>query len=112
MRVRFIGEAAVDDGEPRRELFHLIIQEMFKSSYFSGFPTHVVPVHNVEALAKNMYYIFGKIIATCIVQGGEAPACFAEAVADYLVFDKVQNPVDVDDIPDLEVRSCLHQVSI
>ncbi len=59
-----------------------------------------------------MYYIFGKIIATCIVQGGEAPACFAEAVADYLVFDKVQSPVDVDDIPDLEVRSCLHQVSI
>ncbi len=52
LRVRFIGEAAVDDGGPRRELFHLVIQEMFKSSYFSGFPYHVVPVHNVEALAK------------------------------------------------------------
>ena len=45
LRIRFIGEAAVDDGGPRREFFHLLLQEMFKSSYFAGFPKHVVPVH-------------------------------------------------------------------
>ena len=52
------------------------------------------------------------MIATCLVQGGEPPTCFAPAVADYLVFGRVESPVDLDDIPDLEVRNCLHKVSI
>ena len=112
LRIRFIGEAAVDDGGPRREFFHFLLQEMFKSSYFGGFPEHVVLIHDVEALSKNIYFIFGKMIATCLVQGGEPPTCFASAVADYLVFGRVESPVDLDDIPDFEVRNCLHKVSM
>ena len=90
--------------------FHFLLQEMFKSSYFGGFPEHVVPVHDVEALSKNIYFIFGKMIATCLVQGGEPPTCFASAVADYLVFGRVESSVDLNDIPDFEVRNCFHKV--
>ena len=110
LKVQFIGEEAIDYGGPRREFFNLLIREIFKSSLFVGFPNQIIPAHNVEAVANNTYYTIGKMIATCIIQGGEAPACFAKAVADYLVFDQVCSPVCIDDIPDYEVQECLQQV--
>ena len=110
LQVRFIGEEAVDAGGPRREFFHLLMQEIFKSSLFEGYPIHTIPLHNVEAVANNKYYMIGKMIATCIIQGGEAPACFAKPVADYIVYDKICSSVCLDDIPDMEVRDSLRKV--
>lgn len=85
---------------------------IFKSSLFGGFPSNVVPLHNINAVTKATYFVVGKIIATSIIQAGEAPTCFAQAVADYLVYDRVVSPVCLDDIPDYEVRDCLKQVII
>ena len=56
LKVVFVGEPSVDEGGPRREFFQLIIKELFSySGLFIGWPQNVVPVHNVEALAKNEY---------------------------------------------------------
>ena len=103
LKVQFIGEEAI-------EFFNLRTREIFKSSLFAGFPNQVVPAHNVQAVANSTYYTIGKMISTCIIQGGEAPACFAKAVADYLVFDRISSPVCIEDIPDYEVQECLRQV--
>ena len=84
--------------------------DIFKSSLFVGFPSHVVPVHNVKAVTDATYHTVGKMIATCIIQGGEAPACFASAVADYLVYDRIRSPVCLEDISDYEVRNCFQKV--
>ena len=110
IKVNFIGEEAVDMGGPRREFFHLLMQEIFQSNYFAGYPDHVIPLHNVEALLDNKFYTFGKMIATCIVQGGEALVCFAKAAADFLVNRQVSSPTNLDDIPDYDVKDCLTQV--
>ena len=111
LRVVFIGEQAVDEGGPRRELFRLLMTECFtRSGLFTGFPDHVVPIHNVDALTVGKFHTIGKIIATCIVQGGQPPVCFAEAVADYLVYDQVKSAVCIDDISDVEVRNSLTKV--
>lgn len=83
---------------PRREFFQLLMHDIFKSSLFAGFPG------SCEAVSDNTYYVVGKMIATCIIQGGEVPACFAQAVADYLVMDRVVSPVCLGDIPDYEIR--------
>ena len=69
-----------------------------------------MPLHNVEAVASNKFCIIGKMLATCIVQGGEAPVCFSKAVADYLVYDEVCSPVCLDDIADKEVQESLQKV--
>ena len=110
LQIGFIGEQAVDEGGPRREFFHLLTHKIFKSSLFVGFPKHVVPVHNVKAVANSMYYTIGKMLSTCVIQGGEAPVCFAKAVADFLVYDRVLSPVCLDDIPNYEVRNCFQKV--
>ena len=88
------------------------MQEIFKSSLFDseGYPIHIIPLHNVGAVANNKYYIIGKMIATCIIQEEEAPACFAKPVADYIVYDKICSSVCLNDIPDMEVRDSLRKV--
>ena len=111
LQVRFVAEEAVDEGGPRREFFHLLLNEVFRSSLFSGFPENVLPRHNVKAVSENKFYYIGKMIATCIVQGGEVPACFSRSCADYIVYGRVRSPVCLKDIPDEEVRRSLQKVS-
>ena len=53
---------------------------------FAGWPENVVPIHNVAAVVNNNYYVIGKLVATCLVQGDQRSACFCTAVADYLVY--------------------------
>ena len=110
LQVRFVGEEAVDEGGPRREFVHLLLQEIFKSHLFSGFPTNVVPRHNIKAVAENTFYYIRKIIATCIVQGSEAPVCFAKACADYLIHGRVGTPDCLEDISDPQIRESLEKV--
>ena len=64
------------------------------SDLFTGYPQNVVPEHNLQAVANNTFYTVGKIIATCIIEGGEAQVCFSHAVADYMRFTKL-NRVEV-----------------
>ena len=47
--VEFFNDPAVDGGGPRREFFHLLLHGIFNSSLFSGYPSNVVPVHNIKA---------------------------------------------------------------
>ena len=85
----FIGEQAVDEGGPRREFFRLVLRGVFSSSgLFTGCPDHVVPVHNVEALENNKFFIVGRMIATSLVQGGESPSCLetSEVLFAWKVF--------------------------
>ena len=66
------------------------MQEPFSTlGLFYGWPDHAIPIHNVEAVATNKFYLVGKMISTCLVQGGQPPVCFSAAVADYLVCDEI-----------------------
>ena len=113
LKVIFIGESAVDDSGPRREYFQLLQHDVAcKSGLFGGWPDHVVLLHNVEALSRSKYFVIGKMLATSLVQSGQPPVYFADAVADFLVFDRVKNPVNVDDITDFEVKASLQKVCV
>ena len=112
-KFKFLGESAIDDGGPRREYFKLLLNAIgSKSDLFHGYPCHVVPCHNVDAVEQKKYFVVGKMIATAIVQGGQPPVYFAGAVADFLVFDSVKSPVDVEDIPNFEIRQSLEKVIV
>ena len=113
LKVVFIGEQSVDDGGPRREFFHLLMKDAFAiSGLFVGWPSNVIPVHNVPAVAGNKYYIVGKMISTSLVQGGQPPVCFSSAIADYLVYDEVRSNACLEDIPDHSVRQTLVKVCV
>ena len=115
LNIVFTGESAVDDRGPRREFFQLLMQEAFsKSGLFVGWPDHVVPIHQVEAAAtctcSNQFYIIGKMVSTCLAQGGQPPVCLAGAGADYLVYEAVRSDPCVADIPDYSMQQKLEKV--
>ena len=111
VKITFIGEECVDDGGPRREFFQLLMKEAFcKSGLFVGWPSHVAPLHDVQAIASNKYYVIGKMISTCLIQGGQPPVCFARAIAEFIVYDKIRCDADIEDIPDVGVQQALLKV--
>lgn len=110
LRVVFIAEPPVDDGGPQREFYQLVIKAVFTSGLFSGWPHNVVPLHNVEAVTSNTYFIIGKMIATSLVQGEPPPLCFAAAIADYLIYDEIKSGPCIDDIPNHTIRQKVQQV--
>lgn len=88
----------------------LLMNKIFmKSGLFSRAPDHVVLVHNVAAVT-NKFLVIGKMLATCLVQGGQAPACFAKAVADFMVYENIRSHTCLEDNADREVRSKLKKV--
>ena len=52
----------------------------------------------------------GKMVSTCLVQGGQPPVCFADGIADYLIYDEVKSEPCIADITDCIVRRKLNQV--
>lgn len=113
LKVVFVGESSVDEGGPRREFFQLVMKQVFSDSgLFAGWPENVVPIHNVVAVANNKYGVMGKIIATCLLHGGQPPVCFSNAVADYFVYDEIKCDPCINDVYDYSVREKLQKVRV
>lgn len=111
LKVTFVGEPAVDEGGPRRELFRLLIQAATcTSGLFAGLPGHLTPIHCVEALSSNKFYVAGKMLATALIQGGQPPVCFCKPVADFLVFGSIKSAVNLHDIPEYDIIESLKKV--
>ena len=111
LKVTFIGEASVDEGGPRREFFQISVREVLRRpSLFTGWPHNVVPQHNVEAVANNTYFTIGKLLATCLIQGGEPPACFSPGIADFIIYDEVLSNPCLKDIPSQDIQETLRKV--
>ena len=79
-KAQCIGEETIDYSGPCREFFNFLIREIKSSFCWVLKPSYSSAQHGGSG--KNTYYTIGKMIATCIIQGGEAPASFAKAVAD------------------------------
>lgn len=102
-KVRFIGESAENEGGVKREFFQRLVKAAFQSqAMFSGWPCHTIPVHIITSFI-NDFFLVGVMIAMTLIQGGQAPACFSPAVADYLVFNDIWSKPCIDDIPDADV---------
>ena len=82
-----------------------------ESGLFTGWPNNVVPVHSIQGVADNRFYVIGKMISSSIVQGGQPPLCFAKAVGDYIVYDEVKSSPCLEDIHDFSIRQSLEKVS-
>ena len=101
LNICFVGEAAEDVGGPRRESFHLLSEQMFQlRDMFMGWASNVTMKHNIEATETNKFFLAGKILSAMIIQGGQGPHCFSEAVADYLIHEKVCSLPVIEDVND------------
>ena len=110
--VQFIGEPAVDEGGPRKELFFLVHKYMQQSSsLFTGPPTSRRLVHNMIALQKEEYLHYGVISALSLYQGSPGPTMFAAPVVDYILYGKLNAvKVSVSDLTSGKVKTTLEEL--
>ena len=109
--MRFIGEPAVDQRGPRHEFFCPFLSEIGQfSGMFQGWPHCLSPVSNSQAVTNGMFSTCGKVLASMIVQGCQAPCCFSNHVADFVVCGEVHCLENLECIPDGEIQDKLKKV--
>ena len=76
--MEFVGEAAVDQGSPTREMFCLLHKELYSSSLFDGGKEGKGKIfaHNLNAVKDSEYYDYGIFCALAIVNGAVSPRFF------------------------------------
>lgn len=89
-------------------IFRLFLSEMAQiSGMFQGWPDCLSPVSNSQAVADKMFSTCGKVLASMIVQGCQAPHCFSTPVADFIFYGEVHCPENLEYIPDREIQEKL-----
>ena len=108
LRVDFLGDAAIDDGGPRREFVSIIHKQLQDSNLFVGITNKKCFAHNYLALKEKDYELYGNLVVWTILQGCQPPSFLSAPVTDYIIYgklDKVRTDIDV--VPDYEVRELL-----
>ena len=112
IRIRFIGEPAVDAGGPLREFFRLLMLAIFTNpSLFEGEDDSKVAAHNMAALEAQVFRHIGQMIAVSIMHGGPGPQCLSHAVVDYLTYGSMSKVhATISDIPDKDIEEKMARV--
>lgn len=112
LSVTFVGEEAVDAGGPKREFFHLALEEMANDGQvFQGPSDRRSFVHNVQALASRKFFYAGMLIALSMANGGPGFPCLAVSVFNYLCFGLEHGfEVEMEDLPDTDIIGKLDKI--
>lgn len=79
IKVKFVGETAVDHGGRSREYFGWVL-----SAAQRKLMSHNIFKHNNSALQGKEYCTFGQLTALGLLQGSPGPRCFSSTVVDYI----------------------------
>ena len=76
LKVRFLGEPAVDDGGPRREYLGLLVRELFTSSLIVTTASGILPNCSIKDVVDKKFLNARKIISTAFMQEGPPTTVF------------------------------------
>ena len=112
LKVEFVGEPAVDEGGPKRELFCLLHKEVYSTSLFKGKEGRgKIFSHNLTAVQNNKYFIYGLCCGLALVNGAVGPQFFSHPVVDYILSGNVNSvKCSVESIPSKATRSKLEEI--
>ena len=77
--VEFVGEEAIDDGGPLREIYTIFYDNVPNYSF----------MHDAHRNEKRHFYLFGKFVAIGLLQGVPGPHCFCKPLVEYVFSDNV-----------------------
>lgn len=73
LRVRITGQAAIDTGGVRRQLYSAVFREFVENKHlnlFDGPLTHLHPMYSTEARASGIFIALGTMVGHSILQDG------------------------------------------
>ena len=113
IRIRFVGDPAVDEGGPMREFLNLLMGAVANNdSLFQGQNEYRVPLPNVSELEKQTYKYIGQMFAVSLLYGGPSPTFLAPSVVNYLVYGLSRVQADVYEVPNAAIQNKLKKVSL
>ena len=86
LKVQFVGEPAVDQGGPSRELFCLL-----NSAVQGRLVTNGVFRHDISFLQRREVFAFGQLTAIGLLQGSPGPKFFQKTVVYYILHNNVES---------------------
>ena len=111
IKIQFVGEPAVDQGGPRNEFYSLLHNEVSRSGLFIGECDRKCFNHDILALEQQHFHVYGQLCAMGIMQGSRSPCFFAPAVADYIIFGKIEKVTTcIKDLPNHKVKQKLEEL--
>ena len=111
--VEFVGEEAIDDGGPLRELY-TIFYDNVPGGLLYGPEKNYWFMHDAHRNEKCHFYLFGKFVAIGLLQGVQGPHYFCIPLVEYILSDEVTASaitVQLTDFPVFEVKEKLDTIS-
>ena len=117
--VNYIGEDGIDADGLKREFLTSLMSSIRDGegsiALFEGEFPLLVPVHSTDAIASNLFFCMGQLMAYGVVHGGIGFTGLSPAVKSFLVHESIETACDfleIKDIADLGLREMLQAVSI
>lgn len=113
-------EPRIDAGGPKREFFHLLMNELVRGSFngiriFEGEQGHLLPVNNYELLSSHFFEMVGKMVLHSLLHQCRGLEGISPAVTNYIVSgnrDSVLQHLSLHDVPDPCLRRNLTEVGV
>ena len=83
--VEFIGESAVDTGDPTKEMFLIAFRQSIDCKLTRGAFPHITFLHDQNALASGYFKAFGQLVALSFFNGAGGPHIFSLHLANLIL---------------------------
>ncbi len=117
--VNYVGEDGIDADGLKREFLTSLMSSIRDGegpiALFEGEFPHLVPVHSTDAIASNLFFCIGQLIAYSVVHGGIGFTGLSPAAKSFLVHESIDTAcefLEMKDIADLALREMLEAVGI
>lgn len=93
------SEGAIDEGEPTREMFRLVLKYIENSQMFTGSGKKYIAL-NWKYLEQKHYYEMGRLIALSLVHGGPGPNVFSNSLFSFIAYGEDVLKPTLDEVDD------------
>eukprot|EP00112_Aurelia_sp_Birch-Aquarium-sp1_P009558 Seg209.2 transcript_id=Seg209.2/GoldUCD/mRNA.D3Y31 product="G2/M phase-specific E3 ubiquitin-protein ligase" protein_id=Seg209.2/GoldUCD/D3Y31 len=115
--VNYVGEDGIDADGLKREFLTSLMSSIRDGegsiALFEGEFPHLVPVHSTDAIASNLFFCIGQLIAYSVVHGGIGFTGLSPAAKSFLVHESIDTAcefLEMKDIADLALREMLEAI--
>ena len=109
--IGFVGEESVDHGDPFKEYFTLLFDEVKHQLLCTGGNLGFTFLHDIQNLQNGEFYLFGLLCCVGILKGRAGPRYFLPLVVKKIFLGTSTKQLSIEEIPDLDIQLKLQAIA-
>ena len=109
--IGFVGEESVDHGDPFKEYFTLLFDEVKHQLLCTGGNLGFTFLHDIQNLQNGEFYLFGLLCCVGILKGCAGPRYFLPSVVKKIFLGTSTKQLSIEEIPDLDIQLKLQAIA-